>query len=77
MATFDVRDSVEEKITEIWFAEATDENDDPNAYALLLCDNVLTSIVGGDTAEVFINDKQHAQNLIKALNKAIELGWLK
>ncbi len=74
MAKFDVRDSVEE-ITEIVFAEAMDEDDDPNAYLLQHCRSFI-AIVDGLHSEVFINDKEHAQNLIKALNKAIELGWL-
>lgn len=26
---------------------------------------------------VYINTKEHAENLIKALRKAIELGWVK
>jgi len=37
----------------------------------------VSSIDDGERGLIVVKNKEHAQNLIKALNKAIELGWLK
>lgn len=80
MSTIDIRDMDNTGINTIVFAEthgsvASDE-DVPLAYQIVRDEDGDVSIQ--DTIEsVFVSDKQHALNLIKALNKAIELGWLK
>lgn len=79
MATIDVRDEVEEVVDTIVFAEThgstAGENDVPLAYCLT---HDKGTVIIRDTMEyVLVNDKERALHLIKALNKAIELGWLK
>lgn len=75
MSTIDVREELE-NVSEIRFAD-TDRFD--------YCPDVLR---GGGNAQVrmvetdsslelIVKDETHARNLIKALEKAIELGWLK
>lgn len=82
MSVFDVRNNPVEEITEIVFAEPrhNDEDNTPQAYSIevggeIRGDFVAISDAGGEC--VFINSKEHAENLIKALNKAIELNWVK
>lgn len=76
MATFDVRNTAVDEIDEIRFADGEDyyvaiamiinyEGDGDS----MVCDN--------DGNSVRIHSKTHAHNLIKALEKAIELDWLK
>ena len=72
---FDVRIGVDEEITEIIFAD-----DDPDIWIANKltewCTNTL--YIRNDRDElVAIKGKEHAENLIKALQKAIEIGWLK
>ena len=79
MATIDVRDVVEEVVDTIVFAEThgstAGTEDVPLAYKLRR--NSEGEVLIEDTVEcVIINDKERALYLIKALNKAIELGWL-
>lgn len=78
MATFDVRNSGNEGITEIVFADEEDTQGFVQAYRLNFgCfreDNPI-AIDDGENC-VIINTKEHAENLIKALRKAIELGWI-
>lgn len=78
MSTIDVRGEVEDVVDTIVFAEthgrASGRENVPLAYCLT-CDK--STVVIRDTMEyVLVNDKERALHLIKALNKAIELGWL-
>lgn len=65
----DIRDSGSEEITEIVFGDGGDPWD---GYILYL-ENNWTKIRSMD-GEVCIDSKEDALNLIKALQKAIELG---
>ena len=72
---FDVRIGVDEEITEIVFGDI-----DPTFYlgtAIKRWGQDKIIIFDNAAAEVGIKDKEHAENLIKALQKAIEIGWLK
>lgn len=80
MSEFDVRKKNDIVITEIVFANMTSHaNEFDLAYLCRQSDafinTIMLSDVGGEV--LCIQDKEHALNLIKALNKAIELGWLK
>lgn len=81
MATFDVCESTSETITEIVFSKGTAGYECiPVASKLrknACYDNYVDIVEGDDGDFIRVVDKQHALNLIKALNKAIELGWLK
>lgn len=72
----DIREENAGDISEIKFWESKGATGGDNAY-------LLENISGGTFAikdeydSVFIESKQHALNLIKALNKAIDLGWVK
>lgn len=78
MAIFDIRKDVVEPTTRIVFAEAMMER---TCVAHFLVpfnrrdDSV--AIQDGTNEKVVIASKQHALDLIKALEKAIELEWLK
>ena len=73
MATIDVRDEVEDVVQVIKFSDS---------YATHLVgegigkEGSFVMLYDDNDDYVVVNDKQHALNLIKALNKAIELGWL-
>ena len=74
MATIDIRDGMDVEIDVIKFSDVETFED--------VCYLKKTSFVAIHTnAEgiepVFIDSKADAQNLIKALQKAIELGWWK
>ena len=73
MAVFDVRIDVEEEITEIVFEDVSEDA----AYKLKRRGFDMVGIIDSHEDVVIIQSEQHAQNLIKALNKAIEIGWLK
>lgn len=79
MSVFDVRNNPVEEITQIVFAESRldDEDSPPQAYKLVTSPLDYIALYDGVGEHVFINSKEHAENLIKALNKAIELGWVK
>lgn len=78
MAIFDIRKDVVEPTTRIVFAEAMIER---TCVAHFLTpfnrrdDSV--AIQDGTLEKVVVVSKQHALDLIKALEKAIELEWLK
>lgn len=75
----DIRNVGNGKIDTIRFAEERGEVlgiDCPLAYVLVLKGRGVVGI-HDPYARVVIKDKQHALNLIKALNKAIELEWLR
>lgn len=73
---FDIRAYEPEEITAIRFADAEDDH------------YVASGVVRGFSGVVEVGDieegrwlglfsEEHARNLIRALNKAIELGWFK
>lgn len=72
---FDVHTPVNEEITEIVFGGI-----DPTSYLGTVIKRWGESkilILDDAGAEIGIQNKEHAENLIKALQKAIEIGWLK
>lgn len=78
MAKFDVRNTTEEEITVIIFHDAEDSScGDGLAFCLSQGLTVAVRIEDSDGDMVLIKDRAHAENLIKALNKAIDLGWFK
>lgn len=68
MATFDVRESTTEEIDRIQFWD--NWNCDTASY-------IDKTGINSENYVLTLSSKQHANNLILALNKAIELGWLK
>lgn len=73
MATFDVRNSNTEEITEIVFAD----NDEKEYIPFIVQKNGFYGMdICAESLYVGIESKEHAENLIKALRKAIELGWV-
>lgn len=78
MATLDVRDTDEGKVSCIRFAEDHGKVGTANTCPLAHQLTLEQTCVGIDDpySRVIIKDKEHALHLIKALNKAIELGWL-
>lgn len=76
----DVRVNQDSDPVYIRFADVGDFGDSYTATRLNQFDNERITIEEDDLKRgdaVAINSAEHAQNLIKALNKAIELGWLK
>lgn len=78
MSTLDIRKDITEPTTRIVFAERTAEH---TSIAHFLVqwprrDNAV-SIEDGTNEKVIVMSKQHALDLIKALEKSIALGWLK
>ena len=75
MAEFDVRSESNKKITKIIFSDGLDYHArylDENGKQVFIC-STSSNI---EQCSPVIEDKEHAQNLIKALNKAIELGFV-
>lgn len=66
----DIRSGTTSMVDSIIYADIKDERD---AYKLVL-DSEMTRIVSSDGTNIFIDTKEDAENLIKALQKAIELG---
>lgn len=78
MATIDIRDEKAESIECIKFADYDPlEVFDHNADQIRrLADNVFIEVsTDTDNRFLFIRSKEDAQNLIKGLQKAIELDW--
>lgn len=71
----DIRTEVSKQIDKIIFATDTSEHIIPTR--LEFADEYKEVWLRDRDDEMFIPSKEHALNLIKALNKAIELGWLK
>ena len=73
MATFDVRDEGQETVDKIVFWSSI------GTYAEELIQHGMgeVSIYDGSGDHVVVQDKQHALDMIKALEKALELKWLK
>jgi len=72
MSSIDIRNEGSEEITKIVFAEAEGEDGYSQACSITKCKWVCDNY-----NEVTVNTKEQALNIIKALNKAIELGWVK
>lgn len=76
MAIFDVREEDNEEITEILFAEECSSDAQRQAYFLAKGD--INGFTINDNCDgLYIYSKQQTLDLIKALHKAIELGWIK
>jgi hypothetical protein len=74
--TFDVRTDENFEVDKIVFANHLDKTESWEiAEYLDKVEDGLVAINGNGDA-IFIQDKHHALNLIKALEKAIELKWL-
>ena len=68
----DIRTGATSIVDAIIYADVKDERD---GYKLRL-DSEMTYIESSDGTSIFIDSKQDAENLIKALQKAIELdNW--
>ena len=76
MSEFDVRENVVQEITKIRVAGYDDVY-----YAVELIkkygENVAEFCASDEPTTLKIVGKEHAENLIKGLEKAIQLGWLK
>lgn len=71
---YDVREDGYEQITEIVFANENNNEGTSQAYSILR-ENGYVEV--HDSLEfVIVDSKEHAKNFIKALEKAIDLGWL-
>lgn len=80
MVTFDVRKECPVKIEKILFSESVAQNKNYDiAWELRPYWNCegFVAVHGGDSQNVLVESAEHARNLKKALDKAIELGWLK
>lgn len=81
MSVFDVRKEPEECVGILIFAEENSPDDEPQAYKVFHSQHKkfgsYIEIMDGEGDVIIINTREHAENLIKALNKAIDLGWLK
>lgn len=81
MRSIDVRSAKEEAVTIIKFADG--EECDSVVELQFIPENVCVYLNStrearqrdGGCANVILDSKEDAQNLIKALRKAIELGW--
>ena len=73
MASIDIRVNSKEEITNIEFADSMENN----AYILTKYTGYAGIQIENEDFGVEISSKEDAQNLIKALEKAIELGWWK
>lgn len=81
MKSIDIREGAEEEfITEIVFSNPFSDAYSSNGSTML--GHLVTSYnnrvnICDNEESVAIESKEHALNLIKALHKAIELGWVK
>ena len=71
----DIRKEKPESISEIKFWEENPSGTTP-AYLLVNSERGKFEIIDLHDC-VFIESKEHALNLVKAINKAISLGWVK
>ena len=79
MSSYDVRNNNSADITNIVFYEECGRDKDIVLASCIMkpdCYNDCVE-VWGRTESVLIESAEHARNLQKALDKAIELGWLK
>ena len=71
----DIRDHIVQKVTGIRFSQNRTASGYRQASVLRGGANEADIVEDDNGNFVRINGKQHALNLIKALEKAIELGW--
>jgi hypothetical protein len=71
---YDVREDKYEEITEIVFANEHNDEGTSQAYSVHKESGYVE--IHDNLEFVIVDSKEHAQNLIKALEKAISLGWL-
>lgn len=80
MSNFDVRTEATQTIQSITFADEEDSvRGRTQANVLLVdCDTYDENMfkICDEDDFLYITSKEHAENLIKALNKAIELKWV-
>lgn len=78
MAVFDVRKSSAETISKVVFSENSGKSGLDISYCITKALGHTGYIKIWDGSEfVLVESAEHARNLKKALDKAIELGWLK
>lgn len=78
MSIFDVRKDVTEPTTRIEFAERTVDSTCVAHFIVPFNRRDHAISIGDGTGEkVVISSKQHALDLIKALEKSIQIEWLK
>lgn len=78
MFEYDVRKSSSETISKVVFSECTGKNGFYISHYISKASEYGGCIKIWDNSEyVLIESAEHARNLKKALDKAIELGWLK
>ena len=80
MTTVDISIDIRTKkeLTSIIFSDPIDEDGDSIAYKLTKsCNHKNHVLINDNTDYILIESKEHAENLKKALDKAIELGWIK
>lgn len=73
MATFNINENGNQKITTI----VGIIKEDPHAITLELSSGTSITVCDDTGDEIHIPSKEIALNLIKALNKAIQLNWVK
>ena len=73
MSTIDIRNGKQCEITEIIFWDHDIAKTTPATH--LKVDNDHEVAIHDEEDFVFIVSQEHAENLIKSLQKAIELGW--
>lgn len=76
---YDVRVGATQVISKICFADEKDSVGAPQAYQItpeVYQDSKYVELSNATGEMVLINSIDHAKNLIKALEKTIELGWL-
>lgn len=78
MASIDIREHIDSEVDEIIFADEKGDDGFYQARSLKCVDNYGAYIQIGDvdSGRVWINSVDHANNLIDALNHAIQLGWI-
>lgn len=79
MSVFDVRNSITSAITMIRFAD--DRNDlceDQASYIMRGASHDVIDIFEGENEDfIRVRSRDHAELLIQAIEKAIDLGWVK
>lgn len=81
MAIFDVRTEVHDVVDKIVFADSYGKEEGMESLTVAndltkYEHNPKTVVLSDGRDELYIESKAHANNLIKALKKAIEWGWL-
>jgi len=78
MKSIDIREGAEEEIiTEIVFSNSFSDDKFGTILGYVVTSSNYRINICDQSESVVIESKEHALNLIKALHKAIELGWVK